>query len=584
MAEVTGMLKERQLPARDEAERARELAALLEVSSRLASTLDLEQLLSSLFEQFKRVVDFSSVAVSFVDEDGHFSLLEYKGPPPEPLARTRWRPSEADPPQVRDIFQLRSPLIIPDVYADTPDAQTWRANARRTRGYLPRQARSWMATPLLADERTVGMLFFEHGQAGYYTERHAELALALANHAAVAIENARLFRLEQRRSEQFRLIGEVSQQITRILALEEVANQATYLIQQAFGYAHVHIGLVEDGEVVFKSTAGVCREERECHYCNKRRYVVGETGAAGRVAAGGQPLMVPDVRNDPFYLPMTGEQVGSALILPLKVGAQVIGVLNMESDEVGGFDAMDVGVLQPLANQLAIALENARLYEQSRALAALQERQKLARELHDSVSQALYGIGLGARTAIKLLESENPDRENLASALDYVLSLATAGLAEMRALIFELRPESLEKEGLVAALTRHVEALRARHGLSVDTLFDAEPALSVAGKEVLYRVAQEALQNVVKHANAGHVQVTLAVQEGQVLLEIRDDGQGFDVQGRFPGHLGLQSMRERVEGAGGALDVQSAPGRGTKVRAVAPFVEGQRPAKNLRTG
>ena len=395
-----------------------------------------------------------------------------------------------------------------------------------------------------------------------------------ANHTAVAIENARLLKLEQRRSEQFRLIGEVSQQITAILARDEVANQAAYLIQQAFGFSHVHIGLVEDDAVVFRASAGVWRDQRECHYCGKHAFKVGKVGASGVVASSGEPYVVANVRQDSFYLPMDEEQVGSALILPLKVRREIIGVLNIERDVVAGFDGMDVGVLQPLANQLAIALENARLYERGQALAALQERQKLARELHDSVSQALYGIGLGAKTAIKLIETENADKNSLAPPLDYVLSLATTGLAEMRALIFELRPESLEVEGLIPALTRRVEAVRARHEILVETTLEIEPDVPVGVKEVLYRFTQEALHNVVKHASARHAHVRLADENGNVVVEVSDDGRGFEPGDHFPGHLGLQSMRERVEGVGGVFIAESAPGQGATIRATIPRTGG----------
>jgi signal transduction histidine kinase len=154
-----------------------------------------------------------------------------------------------------------------------------------------------------------------------------------------------------------------------------------------------------------------------------------------------------------------------------------------------------------IANQAAVAIENARLYEQAQALAVLEERQRLARELHDSVSQALYGISLGAHTARTLLER---DPGKLAEPLGYVLSQAETALMEMRALIFELRPESLETEGLVAALSRQAVALHARHGIEVSAELGDEPDLPLKVKQELYRFAQEALHNTVKHARANY--------------------------------------------------------------------------------
>ena len=274
-------------------------------------------------------------------------------------------------------------------------------------------------------------------------------------------------------------------------------------------------------------------------------------------------------------------RVRSYLAVPLMVKQDVIGFLGMSFHQPNHYSERDVDLVTAVANQAAIAIENARLYEQAQQLAALQERQRLARELHDSVSQALYGIALGARTAQTLVQREMADQtapesslpRSLNEPLAYVLSLAEAGLAEMRALIFELRPESLEAEGLISALSKQAAALQARHSLNIETDFAGEPPVSLAIKEALYRIAQEALHNVVKHARARHVVVKLwcdetAVAHGSVhsvFLQIQDDGIGFDPSADFPGHLGLRSMRERVERLGGQLRLESSPGSGTRL-------------------
>jgi len=199
---------------------------------------------------------------------------------------------------------------------------------------------------------------------------------------------------------------------------------------------------------------------------------------------------------------------------------------------------------------------------------SLEERQRLARELHDSVSQALYGISLGVHTALALFDT---DRVKAREALDYALSLAHAGLAEMRALIFELRPESLEREGLVAALTRHADALRARHRLTVDLSLCEEPDVPLSVKEALYRIAQEALQNAVKHAHPERLDVRLSCTPDGVRLDVCDDGVGFDPSADYPGHLGLQSMRERALNLGGALEIVSEHGCGTQIYVFVPI-------------
>jgi signal transduction histidine kinase len=197
-----------------------------------------------------------------------------------------------------------------------------------------------------------------------------------------------------------------------------------------------------------------------------------------------------------------------------------------------------------------------------------QERRHLAHELQDAVVQAFYGIVLGASAARGLLDRA-PGKA--AEPIEYILSLAEAGLAETRALIVHMCPESLKAEGLVAALTNQTVPLSARHGLEVHIDLCDEPALPFDIKEALYRIAQEALHNTVKHARARRVDVRLAWQAGRIVLEVCDDGLGFDPMAPFPGHLGLRSMRERATQLGGTLQIESVPGRGTCVRAAITY-------------
>ncbi|MEU9794127.1 sensor histidine kinase [Streptomyces sparsogenes] len=221
---------------------------------------------------------------------------------------------------------------------------------------------------------------------------------------------------------------------------------------------------------------------------------------------------------------------------------------------------------------------------------ALDERRRLSRELHDSVSQALYGISLGARTARELLDREiDRARERgerggerrddttgadglleLAEPIDYIRQLADTAIAETRVLLGRLRPETLEAEGLVAALDRHVAALRDRYGIAAEATLGPEPETTPEAKHALYRIAQESLHNVAKHSGARHVRLHLLSGPGTVTLTVADDGVGFDSRGSFPGRLGLLSMRERAREVGGTLSVDSRPGRGSRVRVTVP--------------
>lgn len=249
--------------------------------------------------------------------------------------------------------------------------------------------------------------------------------------------------------------------------------------------------------------------------------------------------------------------------VPLVLKDRVIGLLRLDHSTPGYFTQHHAQLALAIANQAAVALENARLYEEAGKVASLEERQRLALELHDSVSQALYGIALGTHAAREQLDRAP---EKLQGTLDYILGLSETAVAQVRALVFELRPDSIEQVPLVAALPRLAETLHMRNGVTVRLDLCEEPTLSLAAKEALYRVAQESLRNAIKHASAKVIELRLRAKDECVVLEVQDDGIGFDPTLPYPGHFGLQSMRERVHQLGGKLEIDSAPARGTRVR------------------
>lgn len=299
-------------------------------------------------------------------------------------------------------------------------------------------------------------------------------------------------------------------------------------------------------------------------------YELSPDGTLGRLVQRGrvppEDLATRAARTD------TDVHEGGSWAIPLRIRGSVAGVLALTPRSPPSPSRRELA--RAFANQAAVALENAQLYARVQARAAVDERQHLARELHDSVSQALYAILLGTHAAQRHL----PGAPAKASeSLAYVENLAQAAIAEMRALIFELRPASLQDEGLLGILRRQAEVLERRHGLGATLTAETEPELPAATKTALFRVAQEASHNVVKHAHASTVHLTLVPEEedgASWTLEVRDDGAGFDVpaatRADLPGHLGLTSMRERMEAVGGHLHVTSRAGEGTTVRATVP--------------
>ena len=193
------------------------------------------------------------------------------------------------------------------------------------------------------------------------------------------------------------------------------------------------------------------------------------------------------------------------------------------------------------------------------------ERQRLARELHDSALQALYGIAMAAQAARRTADGM-PESERLTEALDYIVDQSEAALVELRSLIFGLRPESVAEEGLVAGLRRLAAAVAARQKVQVEVVAEAEPDIDNSAKEALYRIAQESLQNVVKHASAHAVRVQLVSEGDKVELVIDDDGIGFDSDADHPGHLGISGMKQRAAAHNLELTVHSRTEGGVEVR------------------
>jgi signal transduction histidine kinase len=249
----------------------------------------------------------------------------------------------------------------------------------------------------------------------------------------------------------------------------------------------------------------------------------------------------------------------------------VIGAFYLTDKEgADDFGDEDEDLVVMLAAHAAVAIENARLYERSRELSAIEERNRLARDLHDSVAQKLFGIVLAAQSAATLLE-RSPDDARV--QVDRLQELAQDTMVELRSLVFQLRPAAIESDGLASALAKHVEVLRRVHRLRIELETSGEARLRPRIDEEVFKIAQEALQNALKHAAAGQLEVSLREDAGAVALRVRDDGVGFDPEApaRRSHSLGLTSMEERAAALGATLAIDSAPGAGTTITLEVPL-------------
>jgi signal transduction histidine kinase len=292
-------------------------------------------------------------------------------------------------------------------------------------------------------------------------------------------------------------------------------------------------------------------------------------GMLAELLRGAKAERLADITADPRFggwLPQAHPAMSAFIGVPVTGGDEVLGIIFAANKSTGGeFTARDEELLTLFAAHAAIALTNARLHEDSRELSAVEERARLARELHDAVSQKLFSIRAHARAAAVIAER---DPARAAIAMSTVSELVAQAQAELRAVIEGLAPPALD--GLVASLRRYADLAGRAHGVCVSVTERSVPALEAETEVAVYRVAQEALHNALRHSGGRCVTVSVSGSSRRIVLEVADDGSGFDPSSAQGSGLGLASMRQRAAAAGGTVRVVSAPGQGTRVRLEAP--------------
>jgi len=295
--------------------------------------------------------------------------------------------------------------------------------------------------------------------------------------------------------------------------------------------------------------------------------------AAGEAIAHGRAALVAPTAELPGTVAVRGELLRHAgtpapdlrtiLAMPLAIKQSVYGALVLYFPAAHAVSAQDVEIAAVLSDQIALAIEHAHLLEAVEEKAALAERNRLAHDLHDSISQVLFSASLIAEVLPSIW---NLDQAEGLRRLEELRHLTRGALAEMRTLLHELRPAGLEETPLPELLRHLVEATMGRAGIPIDLVIEGESTLSPATRVALYRIAQQALDNVFRHAQATHAQVSLRSQpDGSVTLQIADSGRGFEPAHVPPGHLGIAIMRERAEALGASLEIHSVKNQGTRI-------------------
>jgi len=460
--------------------------------------------------------------------------------------------------------------------------------------------RSCAAAPLKAHARTLGVLEVFRRSGEPFDEQAVQLLITIGIQLGIAYQHAWLWRemeanleaqrylraelerraaelatlyqREQRRFEQLRVANELGRRITSILERDHLLWDVVELLSERFAYYYVIVAVVDNGELVVQAAYG--RDSGRDDELVGINFGQQERGLVAWVARHGETVVVPDVASDPRYLRVESlRDVQSAIAVPMRGREGMLGVLDIESDRPADFDESDTALLEALAAHVAVAIENARLYAQIREVGKLEERNRLAREIHDTLAQGFTGIVLQLEAAEQAMQS---DQTGALEHLSRARQLARESLAEARRSVWDLRPSPLEHLTLVEAVRREVDRfLISTRGqiMAQVTLPDQLMYLPVTIQAALLRIVQEALTNVGRHAHAHEVNVVLARHERGMVLRISDDGIGIR-QGAIASEagsgFGLISMRERTQLIGGTFAIRSEEGRGTSVEVIVP--------------
>ncbi|MGD0242369.1 MAG: GAF domain-containing sensor histidine kinase [Streptosporangiaceae bacterium] len=361
--------------------------------------------------------------------------------------------------------------------------------------------------------------------------------------------------------------------VTRQMSVRDVLQVIVRSARSLVGARYTALGVPDEGDSFAEFVVdGISGAEWEAIGPLPRRH-----GMLAVLLNEGQPERLADIRTDPRFegWPAAHPQMSHFLGVPVRDGDQVLGAIfaaNKTSAAAAGrgFTERDEEILSLFATHAAIALTNARLYERSRELSVLTERSRLARDLHDAVTQKLFSIRAHARAAAVLAARDPVDAGRVRAEIEVIGELGAEAHAELRAVIDGLAPPDLEAAGLAESLRRYAALAGRAYGIPVRVSAACVPGLSPAAEAAFYRVAQEALHNALRHAAASGVRVSLSKTARQVVLEVSDDGRGLGSAGTAsPGGLGLDSMRERAAAAGGMLTIRSGA-KGTVVRMTVP--------------
>ena len=543
------------------------LVALHRASLELVSDLSLETLLERIVSLAREQVNARFAALAVLDYEGNFEQFIPVGMTREEVARL------AHPPTGEGLLNVSQrgahTVRISDISKDSRGAGFPHHHP---------EMKSFLGVPIILGDFLLGQIYLTNKEDyPEFTEDDERVIETLAAYAAVAISNARLYRdlLEQdralaQRNEDLALLNDVASALASSLEVDEILDRTLTRVMSYMKFESGEIFLTEEGgQELFLA---IHRGDSAKAFWTKERFHQGE-GVVGTVAQTGKPFITNQLHKETLFLRPAVVSAGFACLasIPLMARGNVIGVMNMVTRGQRSLDKREVNLLTAIATWAGTTIENARLHRQARRLAVLEERDRIGMDLHDGIIQSIYAVGLALDIARMAIQE---DPEQAIQKIDQAVEGLNSTIGDIRSYISDLRPRQLGGRNLREGLQRLIDEYRAN--TCSDALLQAPPdgltALPVSHSTALFHITQEALANVAKHAHAEKATVQLWTTKDRVIVEITDNGHGFDVSQTNVslGH-GLSNMRTRAHRVGGEVEISSEPGEGTTVLAWVPL-------------
>jgi two-component system sensor histidine kinase DevS len=527
----------------------------------LFADLSLDGVLGRILKAAKDLVGARFAALGIPDESGGLEIFLTSGLSDEEVRNIPHLPEGKG--LIGEMMREGRSIRIPRIQ-DHP----------RSAGFPPGhpEMESFLGVPISAYGRPLGQLYLTDKQeAPEFSAEDQRLIEMLASHAAAAIENARLYRqvlnsemeLTQRNM-QLELINSLASMVSSATNIDDLIEIMLARVMQLFGAGAGEIFLREEETGDFRMA--IHRGEAEQAFWQVDRFKVGE-GFIGRVAKQGELIWTTDLAEEPNFLrkDIVEAGFGTLVCVPLTAPGKVVGVLSLAFFEKRELHKREVGLLEAVGSGIGVAIENARLYRQAQRLAVLEERERIGMDLHDGIIQSIYAVGLNLEYSRLLVEE---DAQQTGTRLQQAIEDLNKVIGDLRSYILDLQPSRMSADDLSTALTRLVREFEANTKTGIDLEIDPDAVARVGESTAngLYLIAQEALANVAKHAQASEVSLSLEASNDHIDMQVVDNGKGFDIEGDTDvlGH-GLSNMRERARRIGGRLQVRSNSGEGTRV-------------------